>query len=40
MAAEETVRDLDAYDPTIFKSKDIDWFIDNADNIPQNLGVR
>jgi beta-carotene ketolase (CrtO type) len=40
MAAEETVKDLDAYDPTIFKSKDIDWFIDNADNIPQNLGVR
>ncbi len=40
IAAEEAVRDFDAYDPDIFKSKDIDWFMENADNIPQNLGVR
>ncbi len=40
IAAEETVRDFDAYDTNIFKSKDVEWFLENADNIPQNLGVR
>ncbi len=40
IAATEVVEDCGAFDTKIFKSKDLDWFIENADNIPLNLGVR
>ncbi len=40
VAGREVVEDLDAYDPNIYKSNGFDWYMENFDNIPVNLGVR
>jgi hypothetical protein len=40
MAAVEVTEDMDVFDPEVFKSKNFDWYVNNIDSIPLNLGVR
>ena len=38
IAATEVTEDNNAFDPNIFKSKDLEWWIDHVDEVPRNLG--